>query len=493
MSFNSLLKRFANGSLWLFLGNTLAQILTFSASILIARLLGKTTFGEYGMITNTLGMLGVFAGLGLGLTTTKYVAELKLKDPEQAGIVVGSSIIISLFSGGIIGLALFIFSPFLAEQTLNAPHLTEEIRISSLYIFFNAVNGMQIGALSGLESFKASSKINIIRGVLFFGCTILGTYLGGLKGIIIANVVASGITTWLSHKAIKLECAYHNIKISYKLQKKQWGILWNFSFPALISNILTIPAMWIGNTLLVNQPNGYAEMGIISAANQWRMMLLFLPTIFNGVALPILSEQNESTNNNFNNFETMVDMLQSVSIITIIPMYIVIILSSDWIMQLYGSDFSNGSSILILMVTGFTISAVGNAAGVAIQSMGKMWLGAFMNFTWASIYLIFIGVFVKFWHGLALAIGFSLAHLVLIIWAYIYLKNNVGKIVFRRTIIVIIFIIIACALAIMMSTSVKLWLVIPFTTLSIFIALTKWSNPIIKNKLTSSLKSKFVP
>jgi len=38
-------------------------------------LLGTVGFGELGVIQSTVGMFGVFAGLGLGMTATKYVAS----------------------------------------------------------------------------------------------------------------------------------------------------------------------------------------------------------------------------------------------------------------------------------------------------------------------------------------------------------------------------------------------------------------------------------
>ena len=55
------------------------------ASMVVARILGKNEFGELGMIQSTVGMLGVFAGFGLGLTATKHVAELKHSNPERTG------------------------------------------------------------------------------------------------------------------------------------------------------------------------------------------------------------------------------------------------------------------------------------------------------------------------------------------------------------------------------------------------------------------------
>ncbi|NOZ40854.1 MAG: oligosaccharide flippase family protein [Planctomycetes bacterium] len=70
-------------------GAVISRGLMLVASILVARMLGKTVYGELGMIRSTVGMFGVFAGFGLGLTATKHVAEFRESDPERAGRIVG--------------------------------------------------------------------------------------------------------------------------------------------------------------------------------------------------------------------------------------------------------------------------------------------------------------------------------------------------------------------------------------------------------------------
>jgi O-antigen/teichoic acid export membrane protein len=60
-------------------------------------MLGKTGYGELGMIQTTVGMFGVFAGFGLGVTATKHVAEFRRSDPARAGRIIGLS---SVFAVG---------------------------------------------------------------------------------------------------------------------------------------------------------------------------------------------------------------------------------------------------------------------------------------------------------------------------------------------------------------------------------------------------------
>jgi O-antigen/teichoic acid export membrane protein len=59
--------------------------LVLLAMIGVARVLGKVSFGEFGLIQATLGMAGMMAGLGLGATGTRFVAQYAATDPDRAG------------------------------------------------------------------------------------------------------------------------------------------------------------------------------------------------------------------------------------------------------------------------------------------------------------------------------------------------------------------------------------------------------------------------
>jgi len=105
------------------------------------------------------------------------------------------------------------------------------------------------------------------------------------------NLIASALVgIVLSSRALSQEYAAAGLKAGLRGAWTERRILWNFSFPAVISGSMVTPITWAANAILVNQPNGYAELGLFNAANQFRMIVILIPNVLAIVTVPLLSE-----------------------------------------------------------------------------------------------------------------------------------------------------------------------------------------------------------
>ena len=143
---------------WSLAGAAIARGSALLASIMVARVLGKTGFGELGIIQSTIGMFGTFAGFGLGMTAAKFIAEFRTTDPLKAGRIRGLSSGFAWITSCSTAVVLFFMAPWLAAHTLAKPSLTGLLQIGSLFLLLTEVNGAQTGALSGFEAFKRVAK-----------------------------------------------------------------------------------------------------------------------------------------------------------------------------------------------------------------------------------------------------------------------------------------------------------------------------------------------
>jgi O-antigen/teichoic acid export membrane protein len=340
----------------------------------LARVLGKETFGEFAMIQSTLLTMASVAQIATGFTVTKYVAEFRDVDKNRAGRVLGLCSILTLGTGLIGTLLLLIGAPWLAEHALNAPHLYPEFLLSSSFVLFFVMNGYQIGALAGLESYRMISSAGALLGGIHLAICWTATSLWGLEGAV-GSLTVSALIRWATYSAVlRRELKVHGISLrrTEALQERQ--ILFKFALPAALSGLTTTPALWLGNSFLVSQADGYSEMGIYTAANNFRIMVLFLPALLNGVSGSILN--NHRGQGNCEGYRSTYLLNLKATVLSASVGAIAMSFWGQWAMQAFGNEFVGGNAKLIILF--MALSVVLETAGIAvyqlISSQGHMWL-----------------------------------------------------------------------------------------------------------------------
>ena len=395
--------RIANGAFWSLTGSFISQGLMLFASVIVARILGKTEYGELGMIRSTVNMFTVFAGFGLGVTATKYVAEFYKKDKVRTGKIIGLSTLFAGSMGAIIALFLLLGAPIIAAKTINAPQLVPEIRWGALMLFFSALNGAQTGALVGYEAFKLIAKINLITGLTGLPIQIALTLIFGLEGSVVGFGLNFLILWVLNIIAVRKVSGLAGVVINYKGAWSEWPLLYKFSLPALLSGVLVTPVIWGCNAMLVNRPHGYEEMALFDAANQWRNIILFIPAALSQIVLPLLSG---SVNNQYL-FNRILKINVAINFTVSLLMALCISLLSVFIMKFYGAGFAEGKSVLIIMTFSTVLISINNVIGQAIAGKGRMWFGFFLNSIWGILLLSFTHFFLNRGFG-AKGLAFSM-------------------------------------------------------------------------------------
>ncbi len=407
--------RLTKGVFWSMAGAVISRALMLAASVIVARMLGKTVFGELGMMRSTVDMFGVIAGFGLGLTATKYVAEFRERNPERAGRIIGLSSLFAIGTGGLMALGLFIFAPILAERTINASHLSGVLRISSLVLFISALNGAQTGALAGFEAFKTIAYVNLFVGLISFPILVGGAYFGGLAGSVWALAINLGVNWLLNHLALRKEARRYKIPFTLRNCSKECSILWKFSLPAVLSGLLAGPVSWVCSALLVNKPEGYDEMGIFNAANQWFNLILFLPGLLGSVVLPVLSERLGQKDIK-QSMKTMVFAMKA-NLVIVLPLVLLGSIISPYIMSLYGEDFRSGWPTLVIVLLTSGLLAGQTPVGQIIAASGKMWIGFAMNLGWALTFIVATLLLLDF-GSLGLATARAIGYVVHATWTF---------------------------------------------------------------------------
>jgi O-antigen/teichoic acid export membrane protein len=421
----SLRHRFKTGAFWSLAGGIFSRGSALLASIGCARILGIRGFGELGMIQSTLGTFGIFAGLGLGLTATKYVAEFRKNDSPRVGRILALSSVMALISGALMAGSMILAAPFLSIHFLGNSSLQVPLAIGSGLVLFGALNGAQSGALTGLEAFQAITLVNLWVGVSTFLFVMGGAWYWGLRGAVWGLIGASAVNWLLNNMAIRRECAQAEIKYHFSNCAKEWRILYRFTLPAFLASIIVGPAIWICNALLVNQPNGYAQMGLYTAADKWRLMILFVPTSVVGMALPMLANLhgiNDSANyNKVFNANVLLNLGLTILPVAVISGFATLILST------YGASYRSAWPILVILAVSSIPEALNNIFGYAMISQGMVWRRLAFDAALAGALVGFSIWLIPHWGAVGLASAYCLAFALTSSGLFLYLRSDGSK------------------------------------------------------------------
>ncbi|MBE0660348.1 MAG: hypothetical protein IH602_21825 [Bryobacteraceae bacterium] len=387
-----------------------SQLLILAGYVVAGHALGVRSFGELNILSASVNMLGTFAGLGLGLTATRFVAALRVSDPIQTGEIIGACQLLSILSSGAVALCLALGSEYFAGRVLSAPGLSIPLRISSLLLLTSTLGGVQIGIVNGLERFSTLAFLHMAKGLLTFVALWAGSTLAGLNGVLWGLVAAGLAHSALLHWKIRSLAAHAGLRIRIGVSLKVYAVFSRFALPTLLSSLLLSPVTWLTNVLLASQPGGYRELGIFGAAFQWRQALLFLPSQFSQITIPRLTSLHVSGGGS--SFRQLLRWTVVGIALLAIGFGVPVALFSGPIMGLYGEDFSGGALVLVALVVATALNLVSNVLGQALVAAGRMWLGFGLNLVWAAALVLLTVLLLPRSGSIGLAVAYCGAYAV---------------------------------------------------------------------------------
>lgn len=404
-------------SFWAVFGNGTGNALLLLSGIIIARLLGKDLYGEYGVVKTTMFHIAAFSTFGLGYTSTRYISQYTKENPSCLRAITKSSLKISFLSSFGLSIILIIFAEQLAAF-VNHPPLAMPFRFLGVIIICRALSTTCSGIISGHKNFKQQSINNVTSGVVMIILAPTLTFFYGLNGSLAALLCS------------QLSLALLNLKLIYDINKnllsgngrKFTKELFNFSIPVAMQEFTYTLSTW-GGTLLLAKYASLGEVGIYTAALQWNAIITFIPGLLSNVVLSYLSGTQGAEHYN---------MMKKVLVINLtcisIPLIIVLICSS-FIVSFYGETFIGMRSVLNICVFGSAISVVTRVFQNDLISQGKNWLLFAARSSRDILYLLSLFFILQFTKGINAANNCAILGIVIgiLFLTTIYLMSRIKK------------------------------------------------------------------
>jgi O-antigen/teichoic acid export membrane protein len=179
-----------------FIGMALPLVAGFVAMPFVIRWLGTTRFGILSIVWIIFGYFGIF-DLGLGRTTTKYVAEALGKgELEKLPGYFWTTVFLQAAVGAVALIGLVLATPILTKHFLKIPaDFVQEaqltLKLVAISLPINFISSSFRGVLEAGQRFDLVNTVKIPLNILFYILPLFGVFLGfNLPGIVLLLVIS---------------------------------------------------------------------------------------------------------------------------------------------------------------------------------------------------------------------------------------------------------------------------------------------------------------
>ncbi len=481
ISDSSVGKRIAKGTFWSLVGTALFRALSAVATVVVARILGKEAFGEYAMVRSTIDLFAVFAGFRMGTMAAKYVAEFRSSGPETAAAILKLSLSVALASCVLMAAICVALADRLATQSLGRPALSVAIRIGAVLFTIAMYEAVIEAALSGFEAFKSLAKLSLIKGLLTVALFAPAAYYWGVEGVLLAAVVVALVILLFCLNALRRERQRFSFpsRVPWPDLKKHLHLLWSFALPDILDGGLIIAVIWVARTALVHEQNGYEQLGIFCAADQWRALVLFLPSILGRVMFPILAEAASSPGRFVSAFRKQSRLVWTISL----PATVFLLSFSSPMAKVFGKSYAGTAAVIPILLASVFFYSVNSVERLALKAAGRQWVNLSFSMLWGAVYLLTVFYMKPGLNAAGLALANLAAYSLLTVLQLAYSHMVFATGAFRKEahlyLFSLVLLVLTCLTEIMVADSLKRPLQLLLVALSCFpiLALVRKSSP----------------
>ncbi|MDT3356678.1 MAG: oligosaccharide flippase family protein [Bacteroidota bacterium] len=352
-------------SFWAVFGNGLGNCLLLIAGIIIARILGKDLYGEYGMVKTTMFHIASFSTLGLGFTSTKYIADSVSNAPDKLRHIIRTSLGTTFAFSMLLCILLFVFSGALANY-IEEPQSAPAFRALGLIVVLRAINTISAGILAGYKSFKAVGINSVISGLVLLLFASILTYKFGLTGSFIALALSQVVNALLNFLVVVQH--YNSSEVS-SIDCSVSKEMLLFTIPVAIQEFSYMLSTW-GGTMILTKYASLGEVGLWSAASQWNAIILFVPHLLLNVVLSHLSGLSKDKTGH----SRMLKKMLVINFVCSFLPFIVVYFMAGFISTFYGSTFVGLKDVIRVITFSSVLACLSNVFHSSLLSEGRNWL-----------------------------------------------------------------------------------------------------------------------
>lgn len=457
-----LIRKAAKGGGIAFAGNIVDKGLRFPLEMLLARVLGAGDYGTYSLGYGLVIIAAELSMLGLSSGIVRFGALYKgIGDIKRVKGTLSSALRISTLSSIVAGGLLFLFSASVSDM-FNMPKLVNVLKIFAFAFPFYIITlmaGHGAGAFQAITCKTAITNIcrplanvTIVAIIFLFGFRLLGA----VHGFLISSAISAFFGLYLLKRIFP--DLVSELKPSYEV-----GKLLRFSLPVLFVGFSHV-LLGYTDRIMLGYFTASKDLGVYSAAATISQQAGLITFSFGYIFCPMISDLYHR--NEFKDlgrlYKTVTRWIVSINVVILL----LLILFSKQIMGLFGSEFTSGWVVLVILSSVHLIgySTGGALVGYVLRMSGKQDI-ELIN----SIVMLVTNITLNFWLipqygilGAAISTGtsFALINIARILEVLVLLRIHPYDTNYYKPFVAAFVVIILSVFISMLNSSRLFWMII---------------------------------
>jgi O-antigen/teichoic acid export membrane protein len=362
---SQLTRRLARGASIYVMGLLVGKGLTVVLQVILGRWLGPAAYGLYALGYSIVALLQWVTSLGLDQGVLRYCALYRTqKQPGQVRATVRHALLLATIASAVVAALLAMtsgkvaarfftiqFSPVLAIFVLALPFLIVT-RIAATYV----QSANDIFRMTVLQLLARP-----VTNILFLAAAIaLGLGVEGAAGAyVLCTLGAAALGAYYLGRTLP-EPTRARIEMNHSplLRYSMAMVLVGLSYQV----ILRISILLLGHLTTS------AQVGVYSAGASFALAFGFMPLIFEQPALPMMVELYEARR--LEELRRLYRRVTRWTLAAVLPPFLLLCLFRSEVMDLFGSNFSEGATVLLILSLGWLVYYGKGPAGGVLQMTG---------------------------------------------------------------------------------------------------------------------------
>ncbi len=364
------------------LGSGSSRIILALTTLIVARNLTQSDFGQYSFVRGTLEMILCICALNFSSLSTKFTSEARHSDKalHQLGLLFVFSCLVCCILG-----VLLISLP---EKILI--HIFVNSKIVTIFRWFGILLPLFFlaplieGAFRGLLKFKFIGIAQTVTATLFLVAAYIGVLLNGLNGALYAIVFYYVIRSIIYIIPLLRRDDLAIIANRFRGFLKEKSAIVRIVLPMFILSFVEAPTFWLAQLALTNA-SGFESVASMTVIMQIRNVILIIPGYFIGTFMAFACNLNAKKEYSiyYNKFDRIIKLLFIISVLALVTLFI----CGKWVLMIFGSEYVNSISAYFFGILCIPLYMYMSLTRLHMVIYNRQTVLLFLSILWNAVWL----------------------------------------------------------------------------------------------------------